>query len=211
MAFVALRAATDIDPDNARKVAREIVGSSRAAPANPPRPLRGVLEWIGNRLATIGDALGPAASFFGSMWGLVILAFAVGALAMWIARGIARRRSAAGESRPSRGPARTRAEDAADPASLERAADAAEARGDLEFALRLRFRAGLLRLDAIGAIRFRPSITTRQVAHDLRSARFEELAMTFDGIAYGHHPARTLDLDTARETWPRVVAEARSQ
>ena len=54
-----------------------------------------------------------------------------------------------------------------DPRSLDRRADAAEAAGDLEAALRLRFRAGLLRLDARGAIVFRPSISTHEVRRKL--------------------------------------------
>ena len=52
-------------------------------------------------------------------------------------------------------------------------------------ALRLRFRAGLLRLDRRGAIYFRPSISTREVQRALRSKEFDGLAATFDDVVHG--------------------------
>ena len=92
-----------------------------------------------------------------------------------------------------------------DPRSLDRRADAAEAAGDLEAALRLRFRAGLLRLDAHGAIVFRPSISTYEVRRKLGSEDFDALAATFDDIVYGGRSAGAEDVADARERWPRVV------
>ena len=89
-----------------------------------------------------------------------------------------RRRRPARDDAPRR--ASRRAAEAATaarrPRALERRAAEAEAAGDLEAALRLRFRAGLLRLDARGAIDYRPSISTREVRRDaalggLRHAR----------------------------------------
>ena len=91
-----------------------------------------------------------------------------------------------------------------DPRSLDRRADAAEAAGDLEAALRLRFRAGLLRLDARGAIVFRPSISTYEVRRKLASDDFDALAAAFDDIVYGGREASPDDVDAARERWPRV-------
>jgi hypothetical protein len=96
-------------------------------------------------------------------------------------------------------------EDAAD---LERAADAAEQAGHLDIAVRLRFRAGLLRLGDRGAIRYRPSVTTNEVRRVLGSEAFDELARTFDAIAYGGREAEPPDVDAARREWPRVVAGA---
>ena len=90
-----------------------------------------------------------------------------------------------------------------DPRALERRADAAEAAGDLEAALRLRFRAGLLRLDARGAIEFRPSISTHEVRRALRSEDFDALAATFDDVVYGGRAADAADVAEARERWPR--------
>jgi Domain of unknown function (DUF4129) len=95
-----------------------------------------------------------------------------------------------------------------DPDALERAADAAELAGDLDVAVRLRFRAGLLRLGGRGAIRYRPSVTTNEVRRVLGSETFDQLAETFDGIAYGGRDAVPPDVDAARREWPRVVADA---
>jgi hypothetical protein len=95
-----------------------------------------------------------------------------------------------------------------DPAELERAADAAERAGQLDVAVRLRFRAGLLRLGNRGAIRYRPSVTTNEVRRVLGSETFDELARTFDAVAYGGRDAGPPDVDAARREWPRVVAGA---
>ena len=99
-------------------------------------------------------------------------------------------------------------DDSEDPDELERAADDAERAGKLERALRLRFRAGLLRLGDRGAIRYRPSVTTSEVRRVLGSETFDELARTFEAVAYGGRDAEPPDLDTARREWPRVVAGA---
>jgi hypothetical protein len=85
-----------------------------------------------------------------------------------------------------------------DPAELERAADAAERAGQLDVAVRLRFRAGLLRLGNRGAIRYRPSVTTNEVRRVLGSETFDELARTFDAVAYGGRDAGPPDVDAAR-------------
>ena len=117
-------------------------------------------------------------------------------------------------ARPARPDAADRASAAAagrrrgardDPRALERLAAEAEAAGDLEEALRLRFRAGLLRLDARGAIEYRPSISTREVRRKLRSEDFDALAATFDDVVYGGRAAEGADVSDARERWPAVV------
>ncbi len=135
---------------------------------------------------------------------LSLLAVVVG-LTAW---GIAKRRA----GRPGR--AKTRgAAPAPDPAedadALERAADAAERDGDLDRAVRLRFRAGLLRLGDRGAISYRPSVTTGEVRRSLGSARFDDLAETFEAVTYGGRPADPPDVARARREWPNVLEESR--
>lgn len=201
-------AADDVDPDHARRVAHDILGSGPARSSNPPRPLRGVLRWIGDRLAPVGRALEPVGRFLESPGGIVLLAVLVALVVVWVARRSAARRVARATSAMGKTIGLDTTE--LDPDALERAADDAEARGELDLALRLRFRAGLGRLDAVGAIRFAPSVTTGQVARRLRSARFDDLATTFDAVAYGGRPADPPDLAAARREWPRVVAESRS-
>ena len=93
-----------------------------------------------------------------------------------------------------------------DPDALERAADEAERDGDLARALRLRFRAGLLRLGDRGAIHYRPSVTTGEVRRTLGSATFDDLAGTFEAVTYG---GRTAAPARRRHRPPRVAARAR--
>jgi len=198
-------AAGEVDPETARDQARDILGQRRYRPADVPRPFEGVLEWLGDRLRPIGDFFDRLLS---SWPGRLALIGGLIALVAVVAVAIARRRSRGMASGAERRRGRA-GEESLDPVQLERAADAAERRGDLEQALRLRFRAGLLRLDAAGAIRFRPSLTSGEVRRRLRLPTFDDLALTFDEVAYGGRPASPLDVGTARESWPHVLADAR--
>jgi hypothetical protein len=101
-------------------------------------------------------------------------------------------------------------EEGLDPDELERRAEEAERRGDLDAALRLRFRAGLARLDDAGVVRLRPGLTNAAVGRTLHSPRFDALAGHFDEVAYGGRAATDADVATARSTWPGVVEAARS-
>jgi hypothetical protein len=91
------------------------------------------------------------------------------------------------------------------PDELERAAARAEDQGDYDRAIRLRFRAGLLRLDALGAIEWRPSLTSGQARRRLRLAEFDTLARSFDAVAYGGRAAAASDAAAARAGWARVL------
>lgn len=93
------------------------------------------------------------------------------------------------------------------PDELDRLAGEAEAAGDYSRAYRYRFRAGLLRLDAAGAVRLDPSRTTGQLRRDLARARFDGLASRFDEIVYGDERADATDASHARADWPRLLAE----
>ena len=133
---------------------------------------------------------------------LAIVLFITGLVVAWIVRRVQPARRA----RSSRTPA-DRGAGAEDPAVLEREADAAERRGDLERAVRLRFRAGLLRLGDRGAVDYRPSLTTSEVRAALDSDTFDHLAGTFERVAYGGRPAGPPDVAEARTEWPRVVKQ----
>ena len=74
--------------------------------------------------------------------------------------------------------------------------------------MRLRFRAGLLRLDARELIEYRPSLTTGEVADAVGSPTFERVGADFDAIAYGGRPAGEQDEAASREGWQRVLSEA---
>lgn len=135
------------------------------------------------------------------VWGLVGLAV-VGGAALIAAR-LARRARVRDEHAVS-----PLAEQRLDPVSLERAAETAERAGDLERALRLRFRAGLLRLGERGVIPSRASITSREVARRLRLREFDRLARAFDAIVYGSRSPSADDLETTKSDWRAVLEKA---
>jgi heme exporter protein D len=191
-----------VDPDTARADVRDILGDRRYRADPAPRPFRGPLQWLGDRLATIGrwiaDIITAVPWFVWLAVGLVLVAL--------VARGIVTR-TRRRRTRPSRARDARVAVAAEDPAALERDADAAEAAGDLERAVRLRFRAGLLRLGDRGAIEYRPSLTTTEVHARLGSDTFDQLAERFDEVTYGGEPAAPPDVAAARAGWRRVVDE----
>ena len=198
-ARVIRRLAQAVDPDSARADVRDILDDRRFRSDPAPRPFRGPLRWLGDRLEPV-DALDRRRD---RLRALVRLARDRSR-----PRRVSRSRgSCDGSSRPrrARGPRRPKRArpHAEDPSALERAADAAERDGDLERAVRLRFRAGLLRLGDRGAIEYRPSLTTSEVRALLGSDTFDHLAATFEHVAYGGRPRRPPDVAEARTEWPR--------
>ncbi|MDX6691812.1 MAG: hypothetical protein QOG15_3269 [Solirubrobacteraceae bacterium] len=194
----------------ARDAAREVLADGRYHESGLPRPLRPVFQWLGDRLAPVwnwvGDRfrsisdLAPGAS--ATVWALLAGAL-LAATALLAARAGARRQSAA-----AAGSAAARAGRTETAASLLRAAAAAESRGDLDEALRLRFRAGLLDLDERELIELRPALTNRELLVAVHSPTLGELVEDFESVAYGGRPAASDDLREARDGWPRVPEEA---
>jgi hypothetical protein len=201
-----------VDPAHAREEARQILGSRRYKGSPVPRPLHGVLRWIGDRLSPIGRWLGDRLSGLPGpteLWLSVLGFVTIAVVAFFLVSAISKARARNRGTRLVGGGALTGAR-ADDPAALETAAADAEARGDLALAVRLRFRAGLMRLDRDAhAISYRPSIATNDVRAELGSPAFDDLADTFEEITYGSAPAATTDTETARRQWPRVVGAAR--
>ena len=193
------------DAAEARAQAREILEERRFRGSGVPRPFAGVLRWLGDRLQPLTDLIDDVSSWTPGgrpVVGIVLSALVLLA-ALGLARGSIRRRaSAAARSDRPRAPARE------DPAALERDADRAAANGEWETAVRLRFRAGLLRLDARALIEYRPSLTTGEVAAAVGSRTFERVGADFDAIAYGGRPAGERDEAASREGWQRVLSEA---
>jgi len=185
---------------------RDILQEERFHGGDAPGPFRGFVDWLrdlapGNPVGWLDDLLPGGRSV---VWiALGTLLFGVGYL---LARFFLTRRIAVSEAT-----AHAHAPATDDPKALERRAAEAEAAGDFEAALRLRFRAGLLRLDQRGAIAFRPSISTHEVRRALRSSDFDELSGTFDDVVYGGREPRTDDVAQARERWPDVVSHARER
>jgi hypothetical protein len=187
---------------DAREDAREVLAQTRFHEKEVPGPFRGLIERLSDLIPSFGwlDELLPGGSSV--VW--IVLAGLLAAVATFVARRLLSRRVGAAE----RAIEAAQAERAADPKALDRQADEAERAGDLETALRLRFRAGLLRLDRRGAIAFRPSISTREVRRALHSQQFDGLAETFDDVVYGGREPAPEDVEAARSRWPEVIDAA---
>jgi hypothetical protein len=193
------RVAATGDP---RADAREIVAQRRFRGTHVAGPFRGLLDRIASWLRRIGDLVPRMdRALPGGRWVVwLLLGTAVIGLGWLLGGRTIRRRAALAAA--TGGDGRTRGES---PGELERRADEAERRGDHEVALRLRFRAGLLRLDARGTIEYRPSLQTHEVARTLGSEAFDRLAAGFDDVVYGDRPARAEDVEAARRDWEAVL------
>jgi hypothetical protein len=205
------------DADTARRQAAEILSQDRFHEPDVPRPLEGVFDWIGERIEPVTGPIGAAISDFvewardvvpGAEAGLwTVLATFVLVTSALVAANLGARRARLRVSEG--GVAGTGRRE--DPAALERAAVEAERHGDLGGAVRLRFRAGLLRLGRVELIEWQPSLTSGRVASAVRSPAFDELAASFDAIVYGGRDAHASDVDLARTKWPRVLEEVHSR
>jgi hypothetical protein len=197
-----------VDPDAARRVAEEILADDRFHPRQGPRPFAGFFHRLGelvvDPILRLFESIGDLLPDVGSAPWLALAAAVVVAAAVLVARLSAGR----GRQRFADRAATLDGDDGLDPDELERRAEEAERRGDLEAALRLRFRAGLLRLDDAGVVRLRPGLTNGTVSRTLRSPCFDDLAGDFDEVAYGGRPATEADLATARSAWPTVLDTA---
>lgn len=199
-----------VDPAAARRVAEDILADPRYHPRRSPRPFAGFFERLGELIVdpvirffrSIGDLLPEVGS---PAWLALATAVIVAAVVVTV-----RLSKGRGRQQFTRGGGTISDEEGLDPDELERRADEAERRGDLDRALRLRFRAGLVRLDEAGVLRLRPGLTNSAVGRTLRSRAFDGLANDFDEVAYGGRQASPADVTTARSTWPAVVATARS-
>ena len=202
----------------ARHQVEQILSRPPYTTSNGPRPLAGIFHALGRAL---DDVFGPVWRWlyhhvllhighgfrfaFGGWWPLVAgaLALAVGALSATL---VVRRRS---RIQARRQPAQTVTSEEK-PGALEAEAAAADAAGDFERAVRLRFRAGLLRLVRQGTLVDDHARTDRQLTALVPSTTFRQLAQRHERIVYGREPAAAEDSSLARQQWPRALAEARS-
>ena len=193
----------------AREQARAVLAQRRFRSTSISSPLRSVRKRIGNWLRRLGRPLQDAFEWVADrlpggpplLWAL-LAAGVLTATGVLAARAGARRRLAAGGGADdgSGGPRVSAAQ-------LMREAERAERAGDLDAALRLRFRAGLLDLDSRELIELRPALTNRELLRDVPSPTLAGLVDGFESVAYGGRPAEPDDVRGAREGWPRVPDE----
>ncbi|GMQ85250.1 MAG: hypothetical protein BMS9Abin07_0816 [Acidimicrobiia bacterium] len=92
-----------------------------------------------------------------------------------------------------------------DAEELEDLADAAEAAGRFEDALRLRFRAGLIRLDDLDVIAYDPTLATGAVRSALHMGEFDTVASQFERVAYSDYDPQRNDVTSHEQGWLTVL------
>jgi hypothetical protein len=188
------------DPGDARAEARDILSERRFQEHGLPDPFRDVLDRVAGWLDSffgLFDELGlPGGRPV--VWALVLVLVALAAAAL-AGRALGRRRAVAPGSAAAAALARE------DPDALERRAREAAARGDHELALRLGFRAGVVRLHRRGRIDAEESLSTGEVARAVRTPRFDRAAARFDEVVYGRRPAAAEDVEAARAAWEEAL------
>ena len=153
-----------------------------------------VLAWIGGLFRLTGGT--------GAFSKVIAIAAVIGLIALVASIGAAGRR----RDRARAAQERTLAEATADPAQLERDADEAEARGELERAIRLRVAAALVRLDRVHRIELHPDTTVGATARRLRSPAFRGVASVFDSVVYGRRQPEAGDVQTVRDGIAETLA-----
>ena len=198
-------------PAAARAQARDVLDQRRFQATKVPAPLRDVRERIGAALRSAGRPLESAFRWLAEqvpggravVW-VLLATFVLASAALFAGRAGARRQHAgAGAGAPD--------EERVSAARLRQDAERAERRGDLDEALRLRFRAGLVELDSREMIELRPALTNRELLGAVPSPTLAELVDGFEAVAYGGRAADEDDVRGARDGWPRVPEEADSR
>jgi hypothetical protein len=204
---------------SARDQAREILSKPpfRSSPSHVPRPLAGVFHALGRALnAAIGHPaewfyhhallhLGHGfQSVFGGWW-LIVAALAAVGVGVLAGTALVRRRARISNKEA---PVKGFGGAAENPDQIERQASDSENAGDHETAVRLRFRAGLLRLQSKGVIANQGAQTTRHLSEILHSPIFDALADRHEVIVYAGDRANPSDSETARTQWPRLVRDS---
>ncbi len=194
-----------LGPNDDRELAKKILSEKRFAPSERPQPLRRPLAWLGEQISNLfrpfGQVIAAAvrALFSNPLIGIIVLVAVIVAL-FFAVRNISLRRSA---DLANAAAART-LESSVDPSQLEGEADSAEQRGEHDLAVRLRFKAGLIRLAAADRVP-RSEATNGELRWALREAEFDELADDFDEIVYGGRPATAEDAQAAKQRWPKLT------
>ncbi|QXC61383.1 hypothetical protein KSP35_00560 [Aquihabitans sp. G128] len=187
----------------ARRTARQVLDDDKYHQRELPKPFRGPLRWLADRLRPVGRFLDRLVQPILDLPGgpAILVALFVGAGAALTAF-LVSRRSRAAVSRSGR--ARL-VDPTLDPVDLERRADAAEAAGDLAAALRWRHLAGLLRLARADRLVLRPDTTAAGAARQVDLPAMDRLTADFEEIVYGGREATSADLAAARAGWSEVL------
>lgn len=194
-------------PEAARRAASSILAEGRFHVSPVPHPLHGVLVSVGRALSHPLHAFGRLIDRIGNWFpGGVAGAWAAAALVLILSvTFLAWRRARTKLGAEPSSAARVKR---VGPAELERDAALAEGAGRWDEAVRLRFRAGILRLGARLELASADTTPNHAIGELVRSARFDALAARFDEVAYGGQAATADDAERQRREWPELLVEA---
>jgi hypothetical protein len=197
----------------ARRRAETILSEGRFHVAAIPRPLHGVLHAIGSALESPLHALEELVEELasGTPGGSVTIWAALAALVLAIGGLLAARGARRALADPQAGRHGGGATRSITPADLERDALACEREGEHAEAVRLRFRAGLMRLSESELVADAPAKVNSEVSRTLHSQRFDALARRFEEIAYGGRPAAAEDVELSRREWTQLLRAERDR
>lgn len=194
------------DPESARRAAKTILSKLPYYTPKSKSRLDGFLEPIGRPIGKLFSKVGRAiGKFFEAIvpgsgpWETTLIVVIIAVVAGLVARWVIRRRTTTWTANAT--------ERSLAASELDRLADEAAARGDHALAVILRFRAGIVRLDA----GLRPSAsraTNATIAATIPSS-FPPLAGSFDAIRYGDASASEATASAAKSGWSDVLNEAR--
>ncbi len=211
-----LLSSTPNSNEAAKNAVKKILNGPQFHPPQPPRPFAGILNffsryihkylspiihWISNSI------YGPLnRSLNGYMYPsiLVVVAFFVIIIAAIIIH-----------RRPSTGKKLFKASDAelpdVDPETLDALAEKAHFNQDYKLSIRLRFKAGLTRLEKQGLIINQQSQTLLQLSGEIPSNTFSALANDLTLIVYGNEPATESLSNFSKLNWPNVLVEVNAR
>lgn len=191
--------------DSARSRAETVLDDDKFQQSDVPKPFKGLLEWLADRLRPVGEVL---SSLFAPILALPGGPFILGSM-FFVAAGLATgwlvgRRSRAVLS--GRGGRDSLVDRDADPDDLDRRATDAEDSGAHGEAIRLRYQAGLLRLARAGQLTLRADTTAAEAARQVDRAAMWALTGDFEQIVYGERIATAADVAETRHLWSALLA-----
>ncbi|MCL4449027.1 MAG: hypothetical protein M1483_04660 [Actinobacteria bacterium] len=195
-----------------RKTAQTILKEPQFRSHTPPRPLHGLLSTIGHwldfKLPSFPHPFGSNI-FSNMLWTMLILAV-ISAVILGFAIVLTHRLTSKAvrvkrlEDKTPTIPAKT---DYLNPDELLRQAILAENSSQFNEAVKLRFKAGIVRLEKDGYVTNTLTTTTEDISETIASPTFNYLAKTFNEIAYANKTADIQDMLEARSGWVMVLKE----
>lgn len=192
--------AADADPAEARRLAEKILSDRKYKEVRPPNPFERPIAWVGGTVRRLFSAV---ADFVDKLipgnarqaWGVIALVAGLATALFVIQLAVRRQRiRAAGDVDKLN-------LSTEDPSELEALAAAAASRSNFGESIRLRFRAGLVRLEQNRRITDPTHQTNGDIYEAVRAEPLLDLQRQFDHVIYGGSEANAQDEVEAVRNW----------